>query len=148
MDAQMRCGGLKCVTVFDAGAGFSGSHSEPCRGCQDCAGLGITVERACSERDRAEGDTGVIRDEAVDTRAVMEFSLQMLKKIRKNAHKSHWGELSNQYLFFRMVEEVGELAEALMLADENPDAVVSECCDVAAFAMFISNNASCRRQPK
>lgn len=132
----MGCMGLGWVTVNhrDGSGSVCGQHSEPCKGCSDCAVVVI------SERARAESDTGMIRDDAADTKAVMEFSLEMLRKLRKNAHKPHWVGLSNQYLFLRLVEEMGELAQA-MSDGSDAEAIVSECCDVANFALMIASNA-------
>jgi NTP pyrophosphatase (non-canonical NTP hydrolase) len=101
-----------------------------------------------NERDHMECADGPLRDEAVEVQAVTQFSMEMRSKLRKNAHKVHWSEHADAYLFYRLVEEVGELAEAL-LGPEGGDsaAVISECSDVGNIVMMLADNRRKREVP-
>ena len=67
------------------------------------------------------------------------------KIIGKLAHehemkgKGDWVDVPTPHLFRRLLEEVGELAEAL-LDDAKPHQTILECVDVAAIAMMIADN--------
>lgn len=71
------------------------------------------------------------------------FEKQMLKKLKANINKRHWARTSYDYLFNRMKEEVKELGE-LLLDDKVPykyRKIISECSDVANYAMMIADKA-------
>lgn len=75
------------------------------------------------------------------SQSVSRFGQQMLDKLcfARNVAKGHWRNYNAVYLLRRLRQEVDELEEALA---ERPTAgVVSECCDVANFALMISDNA-------
>ena len=82
--------------------------------------------------------TGELRDASVDREAVFDFAEKMVLKLEKNRHKQHWSVCDTIYLFDRLFTEVVELKEAL---DGKPvEDIISECCDVANFAMMIADN--------
>ncbi len=86
-----------------------------------------------------------------DLSAVDRFAVRMRLKLRANDHKGHWGKCTPDWLLGCLRVEVRELVDALdnlerekrqggngMLAAAVGE-VVSECCDVAAFAMMIAD---------
>ena len=77
----------------------------------------------------------VARESADDALAIERFAAHMFAKLRANMHKAHWSTVEEAWLFARLVEEVGELAAALLAHDE--DAIRDECADVGNFAMMI-----------
>lgn len=81
---------------------------------------------------------GKLRSTDLDINAVNHFSHGMLLKLRKNAHKAHWSECSLQYLQSRLLDEVNELEQAI--SHDTNEAIISECYDVANFAMMIADN--------
>jgi NTP pyrophosphatase (non-canonical NTP hydrolase) len=70
---------------------------------------------------------------------VIEFAVIMQEKLDANDHKTHWNDMSLQYLFTRLAQETKELscANAKKLP---PDDVDREAADVANFAMMIADN--------
>lgn len=54
----------------------------------------------------------------------------------KNVAKAHWSDASNNKLLRLLEIELDELHEAVYLHGD----VISECADVAAFAMMIADN--------
>lgn len=62
----------------------------------------------------------------------------------QNVEKPHWREMSDCFALDMLEAEVAELNDAARY--ETDEAIISECCDVAAFAMFIADNA--RRRMK
>lgn len=80
-----------------------------------------------------------LRDPNTDEKAVACFAVKMISKLEKNRHKKHWSKVDAEYLFNRLIEEVEELRDALTGTDGD---IVSECCDVANFAMMIADNLS------
>jgi len=70
------------------------------------------------------------------------FQLDMARKLEMNSHKNHWSESTVRWLRNRLRQEIVELGKAL--DDRTPgtriDNVVSECADVANFAMMIADN--------
>ncbi len=71
-----------------------------------------------------------------DRSGVERLSIVMMQKLRKNRHKAHWNTVSQAWLLGRLKDEVEELQLALQ---EGWD-VISECADVANFAMMIADN--------
>ena len=53
--------------------------------------------------------------------------------------KGDWVKVPYPHLLRRLLEEVGELAEAL-LDEAKPHQIISECADVSAIAMMIADN--------
>ena len=75
-----------------------------------------------------------------DRKSVKWFSHLMILKLQKNRHKAHWSKATCSYLFSRLKEEVHELEDSF---DGNVTAeILSECADVANFAMMIADNYS------
>ena len=78
------------------------------------------------------------------------FAHEMERELRRNDHKSGWGDDSRRALFGRLVKEVDELRVALGLccpncrrtkASKSTAAVIrTEAADVANFAMMIADN--------
>lgn len=62
----------------------------------------------------------------------------VIRKIEANNHKGSHVGLGIGYLVAKMVEEVGELMEAI--AEEDWENAVMECGDVTAYAAFVSDN--------
>ncbi len=69
------------------------------------------------------------------------FVALMEAKLRENdTEKIPWAGFTTDYLFFRLVEEVGELSQALLYRKEGATRdVVAEAVDVANFAMRIAD---------
>lgn len=64
----------------------------------------------------------------------------MEEKLKKfDSKRRHHSKESMDYLFIRLVDEVGELAEAVLSKDKV--GVIEEAVDVANFAMFLADNA-------
>jgi NTP pyrophosphatase (non-canonical NTP hydrolase) len=78
-----------------------------------------------------------LRDLDADEKSVTGFAVKMILKLEKNRHKKHWSTVDAEYLFNRLLQEVEELRDALAGTDGD---IVSECCDVANFAMMIADN--------
>ena len=66
-----------------------------------------------------------------------EFAQAMEEKLKANDYKGGWDKDSIQWLFARLVEEVGELAMALNDEKYTPYEAKSETVDVANIAMMI-----------
>lgn len=99
------------------------------------------------ERDQSQFDT-VELENWVDE-AVMSFIVDMKYKLRLNNHKGHWREYERQWLFSRLHEECGELAEAIADLDRGPNgkrllSTIHECADIANYALMIADN--CKRE--
>ncbi len=69
-------------------------------------------------------------------RAIEKFIYDMVNKLEENSHKGGWEKCDMTYLYHRAAQEIEELKEALF----NRKRVVSECADVANFAMMIADN--------
>jgi len=82
--------------------------------------------------------TGEIRNLKNDVNSVMLFAEGMAAKLRKNSHKAHWSKASIGYLQSRLSDENIELEQAI--AHDTDEAIISECYDVANFAMMIADN--------
>lgn len=78
------------------------------------------------------------------------FQNEILKKLLlvKNLRKDVWTYTSTEYLFKRLREEV----EELRIEIENPkvkvEKIISECADIAAFAMMIADRQRLRNDSK
>lgn len=68
---------------------------------------------------------------------VKEFAGEMEEKLKANDYKGGWDKESIQWLFARLVEEVGELAMALYDEKYTPYEARSETVDVANLAMML-----------
>ena len=66
-----------------------------------------------------------------------EFAQAMEEKLKANEYKGGWDKDSLQWLFARLVEEVGELAMALNDEKYTLYEAKSETVDVANIAMMI-----------
>ena len=63
------------------------------------------------------------------------------QKLRENAYKGSWREVSTGSLFTLLLHEVAELNEALHDAKPDRFKVVSECADILNFAAMIADLA-------
>jgi len=92
--------------------------------------------------------TGEIETKTSDQIAVNRFASEMLEKLKENSHKEHWSTLDDWYLLESLERELAELGAALSIrlsSDKDlvfDRAVISECADVANFAMMIADNVS------
>lgn len=77
------------------------------------------------------------REAAVDW-----FAMRIKLKMRepRNEAKGGWRNCGFTLLSRRMVEEQRELFEELD-GDQSLDAIISECCDVAFYAMAVADRA-------
>lgn len=72
------------------------------------------------------------------------FKQLMLYKLKKNAHKGGWKNMSLQELYNRLDDEMMELLQSLEIfvqdtVKNNPMKVAFECADVANFCMMIAD---------
>lgn len=67
------------------------------------------------------------------------FAERMEERLKANEWKGGWQGLNFLYLLALLMEEMGELARAVL--EEPADEVIHECADVASFAMMIAQNA-------
>ncbi len=82
-----------------------------------------------------------VRDEVLD------FSVLMEKVLQKNDYKGHWITNSAEFLFYKLVEEVGEVGKLLALSVGSgvegqsivPEEMVKECVDIANLAMMLAS---------
>ena len=70
-------------------------------------------------------------------KAVDSFVLEMKDKLKMNSHKSGWDSCPRTFFLYRLKQEVKELQESLI--NGNPGEIISECADVANFAMMLAN---------
>lgn len=78
---------------------------------------------------------------------VMEFSQKMEELLQKNDHKGHWNNNSIEFLFAKLIEEVGEVGKLLALTtgegveggEVDDSEVYKECVDVANVAMMLAS---------
>lgn len=78
------------------------------------------------------------------------FANKMLEKrsTSKNKRKRQWPRLPYYHLIGCLKNETAELiveTKKLESGDGDADAVISECCDIANYALFIADNARCGR---
>lgn len=70
---------------------------------------------------------------------VLDFARAMDNELDENDHKTGWARLSLQWLINRIKQETSELENAIK--NNKPKSVIlSECADVANFAMMIFDN--------
>ena len=91
------------------------------------------------DRNRLEDQAEHPRDHAADAMAVDVFALDMKRKLAANVHKKHWDEVSDRYLFGRLIEEIKELLEAIV--DDEHKNIIDEAADVANFSMMLADRA-------
>jgi len=75
------------------------------------------------------------------------FSYDMENKLKQNEHKGGWDEESINDLYHMLIRETIELDEAIkdhLCGISFEDDVVSECADVANFAMMIADRLKYR----
>jgi NTP pyrophosphatase (non-canonical NTP hydrolase) len=77
--------------------------------------------------------------------SVDRFANAMRKELDANSHKRGWEECEVGYLRTRLHQEVAELMRAID-GSESPERVLSECADVANFAMMISERYAALRK--
>ena len=70
---------------------------------------------------------------------IVMFAIEMKKKLDKNEHKGGWQNCDNEYLLKRLKEEVDEVETAIKY-NKSLKYIMSECADVANFAMMIADN--------
>lgn len=71
-------------------------------------------------------------------KAVNDFAKDMKRKLIENKHKGHWGQDQPEELFRRLLEEAGELIEAV-IKNAPYSAVAAEAADVGNIAMMIAD---------
>lgn len=72
--------------------------------------------------------------------SVVWFAGEMERELRNNDYKGGWRECEVEELFRLLNEEVGELGDVLKNGGHISDArIISECADVANFAMMIAD---------
>lgn len=74
---------------------------------------------------------------------VRQFAAVMLKNLKENSYKTGWKDCSFKHLLCRIREEVDEIQDGL-LEGLSAEEIVSECADVANFAMMIADNVTRR----
>jgi phosphoribosyl-ATP pyrophosphohydrolase len=73
---------------------------------------------------------------------IRDFTVDMEKKLAENRHKGNregWINTDYQHLFNKLLAETEELQEVLIYKDK--DEIISECADIANFAMMIADKA-------
>lgn len=85
----------------------------------------ITIDLNCEK-------TKFIRPEVLD------FAVEMEKKMAVNDHKSGWCHYTQSYLAGKLVEEVSELLLAIE-DGQSHEAIIQEAADVGNFAMMIAD---------
>lgn len=93
-----------------------------------------------------DGRDEALTDDPTISKTVGWFAAKMLEKLRrpKNAAKEGWQDMLTDELLSRLHEEVAELEDQIAFAnvgERNTDRIISECCDVADFAMMIADCA-------
>jgi hypothetical protein len=73
--------------------------------------------------------------------SVLRFAVAMEEKLRaRDSRYGHWRNTSDEFLFLRLVDELGELSRALMLGHSKVQ-VPGECADVGNMAMMLFDRA-------
>lgn len=69
------------------------------------------------------------------------FIGELLKTLNqpKNLKKTHWNDIPDSRLVLEIQGEAHEVHKAFWKG-EGPERIIQECCDVAAFAMFLADN--------
>jgi NTP pyrophosphatase (non-canonical NTP hydrolase) len=76
---------------------------------------------------------------------VKAFGEEMVKRLQVNSYKGGWEKCPSDYLFKRLLEEVGELIESVLIGNTEAS-VLHEASDVANFAMMIADNYGATRK--
>jgi len=71
--------------------------------------------------------------------SILRFAEVMEQKLARNDWKCGWNNEPQEWLFERLLHEVGELAEAIGKMDSQ--AIIEEAADVANFAHMIADVA-------
>lgn len=74
--------------------------------------------------------------EHTDGQAVSGFAAVMVRQLKRNSDKGHWGNRHNRELFDKLKAELHELEKALI----NNHDIIGEAADVANYAMMIADN--------
>jgi NTP pyrophosphatase (non-canonical NTP hydrolase) len=115
--------------------------------CPSCNGSGAgRADDVCcglcgGDGQASAGTTRTRRKRMTTWHCVQKFSSRMEAKLAKNRHKGDragWLRLNPEILLKLLKGEVRELTQAIE-KNHPKDAVVSECADVANFAMMISD---------
>ena len=112
----------------------------PCSGGEEPINWRARAEAAEAElatlRERVKALEEELRPE------VRAFALLMEERLRANDHKGGWKQCVGSWLLGRLIEEVGELREEMLVADTTgAHCVGDEAADVANFAMMIADVA-------
>ena len=75
-------------------------------------------------------------EKMIPRRSLLSFSEYMEIKLRENDWKGGWEGKSTIWMFKHLLEEAGELAEAL--TEGSPEEIIREAADVGNFAMMIA----------
>jgi len=107
-----------------------------------------------AENKRLRGridELGLVRE------SVRWFVRHMEEKLRENDDRGGWQDSNSSWLLLRLREEANELEEALRrhrrtdygsdTSDSSADDVISECADIANFAMMIADNTCREKKP-
>jgi len=70
---------------------------------------------------------------------VYHFAMIMEGRLQEHEDRGGWRDEPLDYLFKRLVEEMGELSAAL-LGHKDKEKMIRECADVANFAMMIADD--------
>lgn len=72
-------------------------------------------------------------------KSIQIFAMAMEEKLRANDWRGGWEAEEPTWLLVRLSEETKELSDAIYEPNDEPnqDECLSECCDVAIFAMMI-----------
>lgn len=73
---------------------------------------------------------------------VVKFAEFMEEVLQRYDSKGGWEYCSVEWLFLRLVEEVGELASQLSANVQTKAGITKECADVANFAMMIHDKVT------
>ena len=95
------------------------------------------MERMAKEKARQYTD---LDEDPVPREEVIIFSRRMEACLRRNDHKGGWRNESPEWLFAKLIEEVGELApyfQQLSRAEWNRQGFVNELADVANLCMML-----------
>ena len=76
---------------------------------------------------------------------VKEFAEQMEQKLQANDHKGGWRNCTVEELYARLLDEVSELQSELNFPEQDSDAIIAECADIANFAMMVADIARTRK---
>ena len=67
------------------------------------------------------------------------FAERMENKLMQNEHKNGWRNMSIEDLYARMLDEVSGLQSEINFPDQDKDAIIKECANVANFALMIAD---------